>query len=123
MPVDLIDRLGHSDIRRSLHTGNMRAARQRAWALILVVEDAFDRPTLCRPCAGPAKNVMFSTKLADGCNPSKTSRASEEGQARRRRIAGRRAYLGRDAMICFDIRRYRAVRRGKLCAIPASRAS
>lgn len=41
VPADLIDRLGHSDIRKSLRTGNMRLARQRAWALIFVLEDAF----------------------------------------------------------------------------------
>ncbi|WP_172125265.1 DUF6538 domain-containing protein [Devosia sp. 919] len=41
VPVDLIDRLGSSDIRRSLRTCNARVARQRAWALILVVEEAF----------------------------------------------------------------------------------
>uniref|UniRef100_UPI00403F63CB DUF6538 domain-containing protein n=1 Tax=Devosia sp. XK-2 TaxID=3126689 RepID=UPI00403F63CB len=41
MPTDLTDRLGHSDIRRSLRIGNMRVARQRAWALIFVLEDAF----------------------------------------------------------------------------------
>ncbi|WMT91956.1 DUF6538 domain-containing protein [Pelagibacterium sp. H642] len=41
VPVDLIDRLGSSDIRRSLRTCNKRMARQRAWTLILVVEEAF----------------------------------------------------------------------------------
>ncbi|WP_332719504.1 DUF6538 domain-containing protein [Pelagibacterium mangrovi] len=41
VPADLIDRLGRSDIRRSLRTCNKRMARQRAWTLILVVEEAF----------------------------------------------------------------------------------
>ncbi|MDF2798310.1 MAG: integrase family protein [Devosia sp.] len=41
VPVDLIDRLGSSDLRRSLRTCNGRVARQRAWTLILLVEDAF----------------------------------------------------------------------------------
>lgn len=41
VPVDLADRLGSTDIRRSLRTCNARVARQRAWALVLVVEDAF----------------------------------------------------------------------------------
>lgn len=40
VPADLIDRLGRSDIR-SLRTCNVRVARRRAWALTLVVEDAF----------------------------------------------------------------------------------
>ncbi|XKG96927.1 tyrosine-type recombinase/integrase [Pelagibacterium halotolerans] len=39
--MDLIDRLGNSDIRRSLRTCNKRVARQRAWTLILVIEEAF----------------------------------------------------------------------------------
>ena len=41
VPVDLIDRLGRSDIRRSLRTCNLRVAKQRAWSLILLIEDAF----------------------------------------------------------------------------------
>lgn len=41
VPVDLIDRLGSSDIRRSLRTCNARVARQRAWTLALLIEEAF----------------------------------------------------------------------------------
>jgi len=41
VPVDLIDRLGDSDIRRSLRTGNALVARQRVWTMVLLVEDAF----------------------------------------------------------------------------------
>lgn len=41
VPVDLIDRLGSSDIRRSLRTCNARVARQRAWTLVLLIEEAF----------------------------------------------------------------------------------
>lgn len=67
VPVDLIDRLGHSDIRRSLRTGNMRVARQRAWALIFVLEDAFAvlRDAGLSPGARNALGVVLDNLMND----------------------------------------------------------
>lgn len=58
VPVDLTDRLGCSDIRRSLRTSNVRVARQRAWSLVLVVEDAFE--TLRRSGVSPEARDVFA---------------------------------------------------------------
>lgn len=41
VPEDLASGLGETDIRRSLKTSDARLARQRAWSLVLVVEEAF----------------------------------------------------------------------------------
>jgi hypothetical protein len=67
VPVDLTDRLGSSDIRRSLRTCSARMARQRAWALILVVEDAFAvlRDAELSPGAREASNAIFSHVMDD----------------------------------------------------------
>jgi hypothetical protein len=67
IPVDLIDRLGPTDIRRSLRTCNGRVARQRAWALILVVEEAFAilRDAGLSPGARDAFNAVLSHVMDD----------------------------------------------------------
>ncbi|SFV38805.1 Site-specific recombinase XerD [Devosia crocina] len=67
IPVDLIDRLGSSDIRRSLRTCNMRVARQRAWILVLLVEEAFAilRDAGLKPGARDALNVVLGRVMDD----------------------------------------------------------
>lgn len=67
VPVDLIDRLGSSDIRRSLRTSNGRLARQRAWTLILLVEDAFAvlRAEGLSPCARSALDAIINRMMND----------------------------------------------------------
>ena len=58
VPVDLTDRLGCSDIRRSLRTSNVRVARQRAWSLVLVIEEAVE--TLRRSGISPEARDVFA---------------------------------------------------------------
>lgn len=67
VPVDLIDRLGGSDIRRSLRTCNARVARQRAWTLVLLIEDAFAvlRNAGLTPGARDALNVVLGHVIDD----------------------------------------------------------
>jgi integrase len=67
VPVDLIDRLGNTDIRRSLRTCNKRVARQRAWTLVLLVEEAFAilRDAGLKPGARDALNVVLGRVMDD----------------------------------------------------------
>lgn len=71
VPADLIDRLGNSDIRRSLRTCNSRVARQRAWALVLLLEDAFAvlRDAGLTPGARDALTVVVGQLIDDFDRP------------------------------------------------------
>lgn len=71
VPVDLIDRLGSSDIRRSLRTCNARVARQRAWSLVLLLEDAFAvlRDAGLTPGARDALTVVVGNLIDDFDRP------------------------------------------------------
>jgi hypothetical protein len=74
IPADLVDRLGCSDIRRSLRTSNMRIARQRAWAFIVRIEEAFAviRSAGLRPDAHAALRAIF-TRIMDDVDPDRAS--------------------------------------------------
>jgi integrase len=77
--VDLVDRLGCSDIRRSLRTSNMRVARQRAWALIVGIEEAFAkiRSSGLPPDSRIALRTVFS-HILDELDRDKHSLAGRE---------------------------------------------
>ncbi|MEH6720773.1 MAG: DUF6538 domain-containing protein [Aurantimonas endophytica] len=61
VPVDLIARLGKSDIRRSLRTCDRRTATRRGWALVRAVEEAFE--TLRSAGLGPDARSAFGAIL------------------------------------------------------------
>ncbi|MEP0510568.1 MAG: DUF6538 domain-containing protein [Aurantimonas coralicida] len=61
VPVDLIARLGKSDIRRSLRTCDRRTATKRGWALVRAVEEAFE--TLRSAGLGPHARLAFGAIL------------------------------------------------------------
>lgn len=67
VPAGLTDRLGRSDIRRSLRTSNKRVARQRSWTLILVIEDAFAvlRDAELTPCVRGAFDAILGRVMND----------------------------------------------------------
>jgi len=64
VPGDLTRSLGHSDIRRSLRTSDPRVAMQRAWSLMLVIEEC---RAVLEATAGPeaASQIKIIAELGD----------------------------------------------------------